>query len=45
MGLYVLASIEPDHREQFRAVMHEELDQWLDESLLSVFEVLHIRRN
>jgi hypothetical protein len=38
MGLSVLASIEPDHREQFREMMHEELDQWLDESLLSVFE-------
>jgi uncharacterized C2H2 Zn-finger protein len=37
MGLSALASIEPDCREQFRAMMHEELDQWVDE-LLPVFD-------
>ena len=37
MGLSALAFIEPDYREEFRAMMHEELDQWVDE-LLPVFE-------
>jgi hypothetical protein len=37
MGLSALVFIEPDYREEFRVMMHEELDQWVDE-LLPVFE-------
>jgi len=31
MGLSALSHIEPDHKEDFRAMLHDTLDDWVDE--------------